>query len=67
MLERVYTVLGSVLLLGYSVVWFEGWEFTNPTRLSPPPPVGATLSSSGHYYHSGSSGSRSGWIIWGGK
>ena len=65
MLERVYYVVGTVLLLGYGVVWFEGWEFSNPRRLSPAPPPGAMLSSSGHY-HSGS-GSRSGWIIWGGK
>ena len=64
MLARGYFILGAVLLLGYVVAAFEGWEFGNPIRVSPVPPAGATLSSSARY-HSGSS--RSGWIIWGGK
>jgi hypothetical protein len=66
MLARIYYVLGSLLVLGYVVVAFEGWEFGNPVRMSPAPPVGAAVSSSGRS-HSGASGSRSGWIIWGGK
>jgi hypothetical protein len=66
MLERGYIILGAVLLLGYVVVAWEGWEFGNPMRLSPAPPPGATLSSSGRS-HSGSPGTRSGWFIWGGK
>jgi hypothetical protein len=66
MLARVYLVLGSLLVLGYGVVAFEGWEFGNPVRLSPAPPAGAALSSSGGH-SSSSSGTRSGWIIWGGK
>jgi hypothetical protein len=60
MFERVYIVLGSLLLLGYAVVAWEGWEFGNPVKLRPAPPAGATLSSSGTYHHSGS---RSGVII----
>jgi hypothetical protein len=69
MLTRIYIIAGALLLGGYGVAAWEGWEFSNPRVLTPAPPAGAALSpSSGRAHYSGSSsGSRSGWIIWGGK
>jgi hypothetical protein len=60
MLTRSYYILGSLLLTGYLVVAFGGWEFGNPVRGSAPG-IGETLSSSGR----GHAGSR-GWFFWGG-
>jgi hypothetical protein len=69
MLARIYLIAGALLLGGYGVIMWEGWEFTNPRVLSTAPPVGAMLrASSGRAYYSHSSpGSRSGWVIFGGK
>ena len=63
MLARIYSIAGALLLAGYGLVCWQGWEFGDPVRLSPAPPAGASLqSSSGH-----ASSSRSGWVIFGGK
>jgi hypothetical protein len=32
MLNRVYAVVGSLVLAGYGLSSFAGWEFGNPTR-----------------------------------
>jgi hypothetical protein len=64
MLTRLYYIGGTVLLLGYVVVAWEGWEFANPIRVSPVPPAGANLTSSARYH---SSSSRSVWFFSGGK
>jgi hypothetical protein len=63
MLARTYFILGLLLLVGYGVSAFEGWEFGNAMRVYPVPPVGSSLTSSARY-HSG----RSSWVfISGGK
>jgi hypothetical protein len=62
MLARVYLILGSILLLGYALVAFEGWEFGSAVLVSAAPPEGAALSSSGRYHSSSHS---RGWIIFG--
>jgi hypothetical protein len=43
MLARGYTVLGSLLLLGYSAVEFQGWEFGSAVRQRPAPRPGVVL------------------------
>jgi hypothetical protein len=62
MFARVYLILGSVVLAGYGLAAFEGWEFVNPVRLAAAPPPGSTLrSSSGRwfwFYSSSTSGGR---------
>lgn len=70
MLARLYAIAGSLMLAGYALSCYEGWEFSNARVLVPAPPPGALLrsSSSGRAYYSHStSGSRSGWVTWGGK
>jgi hypothetical protein len=68
MLARFYIIAGSLLLVGYGVYAWEGWEFGDPVRVSTAPAVGAQLRPTGRTYTSSSgSGSRSGWIILGGK
>jgi hypothetical protein len=62
MFARLYLILGSLLLLGYCLVFYEAWELGNPVRLAAAPAVGSSLSSSsggsggGHYSSSSSSG-----------
>ena len=60
MFARLYLILGAMVLLGYSVAAFEGWEFVNPVRLASAPAPGSRLLSSGGrwfwFYSSSSSG-----------
>jgi hypothetical protein len=66
MLARIYFIAGSLLLAGYGLTCWEGWEFGDAVRLSPAPPAGTVMhSSTGGGGHSSSS--RSGWVIFGGK
>ncbi len=51
MLTRVYSILGSLLLLGYGLSAYQGWEFGNAMRLISAPPAGSAMySSSGRSY-----------------
>lgn len=66
MLARIYLVAGSLLLAGYGLAWWQGWEFGSAESMAQAPAAGSSLhSSSGGGSHS--SGSRSGWVIFGGK
>lgn len=71
MLARVYFIGGCLLLGGYGVNAWQGWEYGNAVRMATAPAAGSamTASSGGRVYHSSSSssGSRSGWVIFGGK
>jgi hypothetical protein len=69
MLARIYLIAGTLLLGSYGVTMWEGWEFGSTRLLAQAPPAGAQLyASSGRAYYSHSSpGSRSGWVIFGGK
>ena len=63
MLSRLYLIFGCLVLTGYAVSAYEGWEFGNPTRQRVPAAGGR---SSGGWFGSssggsGSSSTRSGW------
>jgi hypothetical protein len=62
MLARGYAVLGSLLLIGYSAVELQGWEFSRAVRQRPAPPIGMALvaaRASSRSWWSSSSSSRS--------
>jgi hypothetical protein len=62
MFSRVYLVLGSLVLLGYGLAVFEGWELGNPVRLAAAPAAHSYLrssSSGGSWYWISSSDGRS--------
>jgi hypothetical protein len=55
MLTRVYYILGALLVLGYGVAAYEGWEFASPMRMASAPPAGSVVRSSGSrwfWFHS---------------
>jgi hypothetical protein len=68
MLKRAYLTFGILLLLFYSLSWFEGWEFGNPRRFQPP---GLALtgggSSGGSHWYYWNNRSGTGWGGGGGK
>jgi hypothetical protein len=47
MLTRVYYILGGLMILGYGVAAYEGWEFASAVRMAAAPPAGSMVSSSG--------------------
>jgi hypothetical protein len=55
MLNRVYVILGGLLVLGYAVSAYEGWEFASAVRMAAAPPAGSVARSSGgswFWFHS---------------
>jgi hypothetical protein len=63
MFARVYLILGTLVLLGYGLAVFEGWEPGNPVRLASAPPPHSYLrssSSGGSWYWMHSTSSSSG-------
>jgi hypothetical protein len=70
MLARAYLFGGVFLITSYTAAEWFGWEFGNPIRVRPVPPIGAAVvrgsggwgggRSSTYRYYSYSSGTRSG-------
>jgi hypothetical protein len=60
-LNRTYIIFGSLLLLGYAVSTFEGWELANPRRQRVPVAAAGRPASGGSWwYYGGSDSTRSG-------
>ena len=47
MLPRLYLLVGSLLVVGYTVSSLTGWEFVNSIIVTPAPPRGAMIAASG--------------------
>ena len=60
MFARVYLILGVLVLVGYGMSAYEGWEFVDPVRQTAAPTAGSTLHSSGGGWSSSGSSSSSG-------
>ncbi len=51
MLTRVYCILGGLLVLGYAMSAYEGWEFASAVRMASAPPAGSNVHSSGGVWY----------------
>ena len=58
MLNKFYLTLGSVLLVGYSVMAFSGWELGDPARHTIPADQRGNYRSSIFWYSSGYRGGK---------